>query len=263
MAKRRKIKKSVFLVGGIILFFGVYIGSFMLFSKVENSDKKNAVTINTEREDNRSLLKQLEDKEKIYLSDGVVSDVRVDDKLLEELRYSFEDVSKIRTPQSYTPVYEGYSDDGLKFSTDLNVIRIYTVNEEEYYKIPVSSKEEFKNILDKSIYTSFDFVKQYKTWKEVKITYKDKTKKLSKWKYDDLANTMAAKRVVGKVQPEKSKERCEYNFVIEITAENYEAKIETMGEDYVKITAKDLSSYYEIHTALYEYIKNEVFKLSK
>ena len=69
MAKRRKIKKSVFLVGGIILFFGVYIGSFMLFSKVENSDKKNAVTINTEREDNRSLLKQLEDKEKIYLSD--------------------------------------------------------------------------------------------------------------------------------------------------------------------------------------------------
>ena len=110
MAKRRKIKKSVFLVGGIILFFGVYIGSFMLFSKVENSDKKNAVTINTEREDNRSLLKQLEDKEKIYLSDGVVSDVRVDDKLLEELRYSFEDVSKIRTPQSYTSVYEGYSD---------------------------------------------------------------------------------------------------------------------------------------------------------
>ena len=151
MAKRRKIKKSVFLVGGIILFFGVYIGSFMLFSKVENSDKKNAVTINTEREDNRSLLKQLEDKEKIYLSDGVVSDVRVDDKLLEELRYSFEDVSKIRTPQSYTSVYEGYSDDGLKFSTDLNVIRIYTVNKEEYYKIPVSSKYEFKKILEKII----------------------------------------------------------------------------------------------------------------
>ena len=59
MAKRRKIKKSVFLVGGIILFFGVYIGSFMLFSKVENSDKKNAVTINTEREDNRIITKAI------------------------------------------------------------------------------------------------------------------------------------------------------------------------------------------------------------
>ena len=208
MAKRRKIKKSVFLVGGIILFFGVYIGSFMLFSKVENSDKKNAVTINTEREDNRSLLKQLEDKEKIYLSDGVV-------------------------------------------------------NKEEYYKIPVSSKDEFKKILEKSIYTSFDFVKQYKTWKEVKITYKDKTKNLSRWKYDDLANTMASKRIVGKVQPEKSKERSDYNFVIQIKADNYEAKIETMGEDYVKISSKDLSSYYEVHTALYTYIKDEVFKLSK
>ena len=48
--------------------------------------------------------------------------------------------------QSYNSIYEGYSDDGLKFSTDLNVIRIYTVNNEEYYKIPVNTKEELKKI---------------------------------------------------------------------------------------------------------------------
>lgn len=261
MAKRRKIKKSVILVAAIVLFFIVYIVSFMFFSKKANSTEGNSVKIQAQ-EDSRSLLKQLESKEKIYLSDQVVSDVRVDEELLEELRYSFEDVSKIRTPASYTPVYDGYSDDGVKFSTDLSVMRIYTVNKEEYYKIPVTSKEEFKNILDKSIYTSFDFVKQYKTWKEVKITYKGETKKLSRWKYDDLANTMASKRVVGKVQPERSKERSEYNFTIEIKADNYEAKIETMGEDYVKIEAKNLNSYYEVHTALYEYIKDEVFKIS-
>lgn len=263
MAKRRKVKKSVFLVGGIILFFAVYFLTFYGVSKISNKDKENAVTLNTKTEDSRPLLKQLTDKDKIYLSDSVISDVRVDEELLEELRYSFEDVSKIRTPQSYTSVYEGYSDDGLKFSTDLSVLRVYTVDKEEYYKIPVSSKEEFKKILDKSIYTSFDFVKQYKTWKEVKITYNDKTKKLSRWKYDDLANTMAAKRVVGKVQPEKSKQRSKYNFVIEIKAENYEAKIETMGEEYVKISGKNLSSYYEVHPALYTYLKDEVFKLSK
>ena len=262
MAKRRKVKKSAFLVAGVILFFGVYIISFLLFSKIESADEKNAVKIQTLQEDNRPLLKKLEEKEKIYLSDQVVSDVRVDDKLLAELRYSFEDISKIRTPQSYTSIYEGYSDDGLKFSTDLNVIRIYNVNEEEYYKIPISSKDEFKKILEKSIYTSFDFVKQYKTWKDVKITYKDKTKNLSKWKYDDLANTMASKRVVGKIQPQKSKERSDYNFLIELKADNYEAKNETMGEDYVKISAKDLSSYYEVHPALYTYIKDEIFKLS-
>ena len=72
---------------------------------------------------------------------------------------------------------------------------------------------------------------------------------------------MASKIVVGKVQPEKSKERSKYNFTIEIKADNYEAKVYTMGEDYVKIEAKDLNSYYEVHTALYEYIKKEVFKI--
>ncbi|WP_455539814.1 hypothetical protein [Terrisporobacter sp.] len=260
MAKRRRIKKSVILVGAIILFFIVYFAAFMMMSKKEKKDENNSVKIES-REDNRSLLKQLESKEKVYLSDQAVSDVRVDEQLLEELRYSFEDVSKIRTPGSYTSVYEGYSDDGLKFSTDLNVIRIYTVNKEEYYKIPVASKDEFKKILDKSIYTSFDFVRQYKTWKEVKISYNNDVKKLSRWKYDDLANTMASKRVVGKVQPERNKERCKYNFVIEIKADNYEAKIYTMGEDYVKIEAKNLSSYYEVHNGLYKYIKNEIFKI--
>ena len=159
---RRRVKKSVVLVGAIILFFIVYFASFMHFSKKESSGEDNSVKIQAQ-EDNRSLLKQLASKEKIYLSDQVVSDVRVDERLLEELRYSFEEVSKIRTPSSYTSIYEGYSDDGLKFSTDLNVIRIYTVNKEAYYKIPVASKEEFKNILNKSIYTSFDFIKQYKT----------------------------------------------------------------------------------------------------
>ena len=261
MAKKRKIKKSVFLVAAIILFFSVYIISFTLFSKKESSSKDNAVKIE-EPEDNRSLLKQLKEKDKIYLSDGIVSDVRVDEQLLEELRYSFEDISKIRKPESYGPTYEGYSDDGLKFSTNLDVIRIYTVNEEEYYKIPVVSKDELEKLLNKSIYTSFDFIKQYKTWKEVKITYKDTTKNLSKWKYDDLANTMAAKRVVGKVQPEKSKQRSKYNFVIQIKADNYEAKVEVMGANYVKIESKDLNSYYEVHTALYDYIKDDVFKLS-
>ena len=100
-------------------------------------------------------LQQLNDKDKIYLSDGIVSDIRAEQELLEEIRYCFEDISKIRKPQSYKSIYEGYSDDGLKFSTDLNVMRIYTVNEEEYYKIPVTSKDELKNILNKIIFTSF------------------------------------------------------------------------------------------------------------
>lgn len=261
MAKRRKLKKSTFLIVGIIVFFAVYIISFKFFEANDKTSQENKVKVDTE-EDSRSLLRQLRDKEKIYLSDKTVSDVRVEDQLLEELRYSFEEVSKIRKPQSYESKYEGYSDDGIKFSTDLEVMRIYTVEKEEYYKIPVTSKEEMKNVLDKGIYTSFDFIKQYKTWNKVSITYNGETKSLSKWKYDDLANKMVSKRVVGKVQPEKNKERSKYNFTINIKADNYDAKIETMGANYVKINAKNLDSYYEVHTGLYDYIKDEVFKIS-
>ena len=72
---RRRVKKSVVLVGAIILFFIVYFASFMHFSKKESSGEDNSVKIQAQ-EDNRSLLKQLASKEKIYLSDQVVSDVQ-------------------------------------------------------------------------------------------------------------------------------------------------------------------------------------------
>ena len=65
MAKSRQVKKSAFLVPGLLLFFGVYIISFLLFSKIESADEKNAVKIQTLQEDNRPLLKKLEEKEKI------------------------------------------------------------------------------------------------------------------------------------------------------------------------------------------------------
>ncbi len=72
---------------------------------------------------------------------------------------------------------------------------------------------------------------------------------------------MIAKRLVGKVQPEKSKNRSEYNFTIDIEGENYKIKVETMGRDYVKVTSKDTIAYYEVYTGLFDYIKNDVFKI--
>ena len=72
---------------------------------------------------------------------------------------------------------------------------------------------------------------------------------------------MSAKRQVGKIQPEKSKERSDYNFTINIKGENYEVTIETMSKDYVKITSGDLQAYYEVYTGLFEYIKDNVFKI--
>ena len=42
---RRRVKKSVVLVGAIILFFIVYFASFMHFSKKESSGEDNLVKI--------------------------------------------------------------------------------------------------------------------------------------------------------------------------------------------------------------------------
>lgn len=259
--KRRKLKKGAILPISLFIFFVLYFVSFWWFSKDESKLEEVTVENQSQKESNRSLLSQLRYKNKIYLSDGKVSNIRVEKEYWDELDYILAELNEVRTPNSYEEIYSGNSDDGIKFSTDLNYLRIYTVNKEAYYKIPVDSKEEFENVLKKSIYTSFGFVSQHKNWESVKITYKDKTKKINKWKFDDLSYKMASKRIVGKVQPEKSKERSKYNFTITITIEGQEVKMETMGDDYVKITSYNLQSYYEVHNALYEYIKNDIFKI--
>ena len=261
MAKKRKIKKGAILPLSLIIFFALYFLSFWWFSKEQGNAQKVEVNTQEQKEDTRPLLTQLRYKKKIYLSDGTVSNIRVEDDYWDELDYILAELKEVRKPESYKEVYSGYSDDGIKFSTDLSYLRIYTVSQEAYYKIPVDSKEEFMNVLNKSIYTSFGFVTQYKNWESVSITYGDKTKKIHKWKYDDLSYKMASKRIVGKVQPEKSKERSEHNFTISIKIKGQDITVETMGEDYVKITSHKLQSYYEVHNALYEYIKNDIFKI--
>lgn len=72
---------------------------------------------------------------------------------------------------------------------------------------------------------------------------------------------MVEKRVVGKVQPEKSKARSKHNFIINIKGSNYSIIIETMGSDYVKITSEKGEAYYEVPTMLYDYLKNDIFKI--
>ena len=257
--KKRKLKKGAILPLCIVTFFILYFGSFWWFSNIQKSDN---VEVQTQtQEDSRPLLTQLRYKQKIYLSDDTVSNIRVEEDYWQELDYILSELKEVRTPESFNPIYTGNSDDGIKFSTDLNYLRVYTVSKESYYKIPVDSQEEFNNVLKKSIYTSFGFISKYKNWESVSITYKNKTKKIHKWKFDDLSYQMGSKRIVGKVQPEKSKERSEYNFTINLKIEGQDIVVETMGENYVKIISHGLESYYEVHNSLYDYIKNKVFKI--
>ncbi|MGL5328412.1 MAG: hypothetical protein ACRDD7_04020 [Peptostreptococcaceae bacterium] len=259
--KKRKLKKGAIMPLCLIVFFGLYFLSFWWFTQEQNKPDKVEVDVQTQKEDVRPLLTQLRYKKKIYISDGNVSSIRVEDEYWEELDYILAELQEVRAPEAFEAIYSGNSDDGIKFATDLSYLRIYTVNEEAYYKIPVDAKTEFENVLKKSIYTSFGFVSQYKNWDNVSVTYNDKTKKLHKWKYDDLSYKMASKRIVGKVQPEKSKERSEYNFTISIKIAGQDIIVETMGMDFVKITSHNLETYYEVHNGLYEYFKNDIFKI--
>ena len=266
MAKKRKLKKGMILILGIILFFGVY---FAAFKYGRSLDEKNTQPVKTEedQEDTRSLMSQLSSKEKIYISDSNVENVRIEESYWTNVKILFSEFSKIRTPDSYTPVYSGNSDDGIRFSTDLNYFRVYTVSSEEYYKVPVATKRELEKLLGESIYLSFDFVKKYKNWDTVEISYEGETKEIHKWKFDDLAYNMGSKRIVGKVQPQKNQERSKYNFTINIKGKQYNAKLETMGKDYVRISQGEgnskVEAYYEVLTGLYDYLVVEVFQLEQ
>ena len=236
----------------------------VIHSQLEYDDNKDKTKVETKEEgqvDGRPLMKQLSSKKKIYISNGEIENIKVEETYWDEIKYELTKFSQIRKSDKLTPIYTGYSDDGVRFSTDLNLFRIYTVNEEVYYKIPVSEKEYFEKVLSGSIYTSFDFVKKYKTWKEVKVSYNNQTKTIHKWKYDDLAYKMSSKRIVGKIQPEKSKERSKYNFTIDIKGDSYILKIETMGKDYLKISSDKGEAYYEVSIALYDYLRETIFKL--
>lgn len=263
MAKKRKVKKPVIIIGAVILFFSIYFASFKLVSYLESKNAPVKNVEDQEQEDTRSLMAQISSKKKIYVSDDNVESIKIEESYWNQLKVLFSEFAKVRKPSKYEPKYSGYSDDGIRFSTDLVYFRVYTVNKEEYYKVPVATKDELNKLLKESIYTSFDFVKQYKGWKDVKVTHGEKTKTIYKWKYSKLSNRMVYKRVVGKVQPEKSKERSEYNFTINIKGDHYEATIETMGKDYVKIISGDSQAYYEVTDLLFTYLKDDVFKIGK
>ena len=261
MAKKRKLKKSVVILGCVIVFFLVYGLAFYGFSLKESKGVAKTEVKTDKKEDDRELMTQLKSKKKIYMSNKDIKNIKVEEIYWNDIKFELTKFSKVRNQDKFTPIYTGYSDDGVRFSTDLNFFRIYTVKQEVYYKVPISEKEKFDELLNGSIYTSFDFVKQYKTWDNVKVSYYNETKTIHKWKYDDLAYKMSAKRVVGKVQPEKHKDRSKYNFTIDIQGEGYNIKIETMGPYYVKISSDKGQAYYEVSIALFDYLRDNIFKL--
>lgn len=262
MAKRKKIKKSFIIAMCIVLFFAVHISVYTILSK-EQQPKNDSTSVETMEVENNNtpLINQIKGKDTVYMSDKNLQDVRVEPEYWDKISFFSSQFKKVRKPSQYESLYEAYTDNGIRFSTDLEFFRIYTVKKEEFYKIPVDEKKAFEQLLQESIYTSIDSVKKYKSWKSVEVSYGSEVKKVKKWKYDDLAYKISVKRIVGKIQPEKSKERSKYNFTINIEGEGYSVKLETMGKEYVKVTSDKATAYYEVHVGLYEYIMNSIFKI--
>ena len=261
MAKKRKVKKSMLILLGILAFFIVYVGTYIHFAKKQQSEQPVKVENQNSKDDTKPLLNQLKSNDTVYISDKNLQDVRIDQEYWEQIRFFSTKFKEVRKPSSYESKYEGYLDNGIRFSTDLDYFRIYTVSKEEFYKIPVSEKKAFDKLLQESIYTSIDSVKKYKTWDSVELICGDKVKKPWRWHYDELAYKISVKRLVGRIQPEKSKERSKYNFTVKIHGDGYSIVLETMGKDYVKITSDKATAYYEVHGGLYEYLKNDIFDL--
>lgn len=264
VAKKRKIKKQYMLIFLIAMFFVVYFISFKsALNKVGVEEVENDDAEISEMSDEKTLSAKLNDSVNIYIGTDEVSDVKIEEDFKTQIIYEISQFKKIRKPSNFKAIYEGYTDKGIKFSTDLNYLRLFTVNKEEYYKVPVNAKNEFKTNLDRSIYTSFSLVKDYKKWKKVEVIYNKDTAKIHNWKYKELAGKMVSKKIIGKIQPEKNKERSEYNFTIKIEGKNYSYVIETMGEDYLKITCKDIVTYYGTTNNLYNYLKQNIFKIKE
>ena len=140
MVKKRKIKKSVLVAISIVAFFIIYGLAFYAGTYLDNKDKPKVESKEDEEIDNRPLMKQLSSKKKIYMSNEEVENIKVDEIYWDEVKYELTKFSKVRKSDKFTPIYTGYSDDGVRFSTDLNLFRIYTVNEEVYNKITVYYK---------------------------------------------------------------------------------------------------------------------------
>lgn len=263
MAKKRKLKTKFIVIGVIASFFFLYFLAFTFMTKKEEKSKDDKMHQTREEVDSRKLLIQLNEKSEAYISDKILENVKIEPENWSKIKLVSKTFKEIRKPETYSPKYYGYTDSGIRFSTDLNYFRVFTVNREEFYKIPVNADINFNDLIKGSVYASFDSIKKYKTWDTVIVKYKDETKKLFGWNFSDLAYKLSAKRQVGEIQPQKSKERSKYNFDIEIHGEGYNISVEVMGKEYIKIKHDNVQAYYEVSTGLYEYIKDRIFKITE
>ena len=261
--KKRKFKsfskKEIIASLTIVLFLGGYYCGVESYSLIINS--KGEIMQTTEENTGVSLVNKFTNSSHIYLSNKESGKVKIFDEYIKSLKeFLNTSTMQIREPLSFTPTYEGLSNSGVKFYTDLDVIKFEEFESVKYYKISESVKKDFLNLLTKSIYFSTGNLKDCKNWKNVSITYKNEnlTKTIKKHDYEEFASKLSLIRSCGKIQPEKSLLNAHKNFEVTIkTKHNISYNITTMGKDYIKIELNDGNQeYFEVKNVFCDYLSN-------
>ena len=67
MSKKRKIKKRVIIILGMIVFFVVYAATYIYFSKQQKITEPVKVQKKRNESDNKSLIHQMKQKDTVYI----------------------------------------------------------------------------------------------------------------------------------------------------------------------------------------------------
>lgn len=263
MNKKRKIrsfsKKEAIASLFVALILGGYYCGIEAYSIIVKS--KGEIMQTSEENVGQSLVNKFTNSTHIYLSNEETGKIKIFDEYIKSIKeFLNTSTMQIREPLSFKPIYEGLSSSGVKLYTDLDVIKFEEFDNVKYYKISEGVKDDFLNLLTKSIYFSTGSLKDSKNWKEVEILYKNNnsTKIIKKKDYEEFASKISIIRSCGKIQPEKSLSNAEKNFEISLkTKNNMTYKITIMGKDYIKIKLNEKNEeYFEVKTAFYDYLSN-------
>ncbi|WAW15034.1 hypothetical protein [Peptostreptococcus equinus] len=268
--------KLAFIILCALIFFAIYIGAFSAVrNHIEKSKTTDVLNVDTGNEKNKvekqieiknkeeakkSLSILLSQSKKVYIADEDVENIKITGSILDNFDRHLEMFVKIRSiDDTFNAKYHGYSEDGIKFQTDFNYMKIIKGSRVEVYKIPVAMKDDFENLYRRMIYTSVDFITSKKGLGKIEVYHKNDKKRIMPWNKDDLVYKILYKREVGKIQPEKEFSETKDNYTIKMEKSGVDLTIQTMGKDFIKVICGDNTAYYEVYPDLYNYMHDDVF----
>lgn len=274
--KIMKLNKTLLLLIVVILFFIIYFFSFKLSRDyISSKSGEDVISIDTRGEKNKIQeeldqknkaeekmlpLQKFNQSKKLFISDENVENIKIEGEMLENIKRLMTSFVKVRAVEGeFKPQNKGNTNNHVDFETDFNYFMVKSDEKIEYYKIPVSVKDDFQSMYKRMIYTSVDYITNKDGLGKIRLYKGNEEKGVLPWKRDDLINKILYKREVGKIQPEKEFQKTKVNFTIKIEKNGNKIDIQTMGKDFIKVTNDDNIAYYEVYQDLYNYLDKDIF----